>query len=298
MKKALLGLLAVLFLVFIIGCSSEEESNATADQEEAKDSDEKGQTITFGVTPWTSTVPPTKIASLILQDMGYEVEEIEAEAGSVYAGLARGDIDVFMDSWLPGQSNYLEKFSDKIEKVALSYDDADSGLVVPKYMEDINDIGDIKGKEDMFNNEIYSVGEGDPATKNIDKVIEGYDLDMVQINSSEGAMMAQAVRMMKKEEPVMFYGWRPHTMFNKYNVKIISNEKTPEYFNASTVNVIANKELKENDSDVYNFLSNWSISLKDVEEMITMIDSGDEPEEVAREWIDNNQEKVEEMIEK
>ena len=88
------------------------------------------------------------------------MKEVDADVGAVYAGLSRGDIDIFMDSWLPGQKQYFEKYSDSIEKVAVSYDDAASGFTVPDYMEDINDVGDLKGKEDMFDNELLSIGKG------------------------------------------------------------------------------------------------------------------------------------------
>src|SRR5699024_11795104 len=71
-------------------------------------------------------------------------------------------------------------------------------------MEDINDVGDLIGREDEFNNEILSIGKGDPATENLDKVIDGYDLDVKQVNSSEGGMMAEVIRKMEKEEPVLF----------------------------------------------------------------------------------------------
>ncbi len=280
--------MSILFLIGIIGCSN--------DAEEKQGSDGGDTTITFGVTPWTSTVPPTKIASLILQDLGYNVEEIEADAGNVYAGLSKGDLDVFMDSWFPAQEHYVEKYSDSIEAIAVSYDEADSGFVVPEYMEDINDVADLRGKEDLFGNEAYTIEEGDPAMENLNKVIEGYGIDITQVNSSEGAMMAMAIKKMENEEPVLFYGWRPHTMFNKHDVKILTNDETPEYFSGSSINVITNKELKEKASEVYEFLTNWSISLEDVEEMIAQIDDGQDPEEVAREWIDNNEDKVNEML--
>lgn len=292
MKKVLFSLMIAMFVIGIVGCSSDGEAEDSTGQKPEGNK----ETITFGVTPWTSTVPPTKIASIIVQEMGYEVNEIEADAGNVYAGLSRGDLDVFMDSWFPAQEHYVEKYSDNIESIAVSYDEADSGLVVPNYMEDINDVGDLKGKEDLFNNEAFTIEEGDPAMENLDDMIKRYELDIKQVNSSEGAMMAAAIKKMEKKEPVLFYGWRPHTMFNKYDAKILTNEKTPQYFSGSSINVIANKSLKEKAPEVYEFLTNWSIPLEDVEEMIANIDDGQEPEVAAQEWIDNNQEKVKEMI--
>ncbi|MFB4168315.1 glycine betaine ABC transporter substrate-binding protein [Virgibacillus sp. JSM 102003] len=294
MKKILLSSLTALLLLMVVGCSSDSSSEASADDQNTEGNETK-QTITFGVTPWTSTVPPTEIARIIIEDMGYKVEETQADAGSVYVGLSRGDIDVFMDSWLPAHNVYLEKYSENISDTAVSYDNADAGWVVPKYMEDVNSIGDLKGKEDSFNNEMYAIEEGASATKIIDEAIKGYGLDMKQINSSEGGMMAQAMRKMQSKEPVVFYGWRPHTMFNKFDIKMLKDPKG--FFDTASVHVITNNQLKEDAPDAYKFLSNWSIPIDDVETMIGKIeDEGMKPEKVAQNWIDNNQDKVNKML--
>lgn len=287
MKKILWTAILILLTVFAAACSSD-----TAETEEGT-AGESQETITFGMTPWTSTVPPTKVAGLILEDMGYEVEETEADAGSVYMGLSRGDVDVFMDSWLPMHQNYLDKFEDSIESASVSYPEANTGWVVPAYMDDINSIEDLKGREDEFGNEFYGLEKGASATEETNEIIEAYDLDFTQVNSSEGGMLAQAQRSIEKEEPVIFYGWRPHTMFNKFDLKVLKNDKG--FFETSSVEVIINKELKENAPEAYEFLSNWNISIDDVEEMIVKIEEGGDPEEVAQEWIDNNPEKVAEM---
>ncbi|QGH33621.1 glycine/betaine ABC transporter substrate-binding protein [Gracilibacillus salitolerans] len=290
MKKVVLTMMTALLVMFIVGCSQQSDE-ANGDEAGA----EEKQTITLGVTPWTSTVPPTEIAQIILEDMGYNVEQTQADAGSTYIGLSRGDIDVFMDGWFPVHDVYIEKYSDTIEETAVSYPEADSGLVVPTYMEDVNSIEDLKGIEANLSNEIYGIEEGASITGEIDGLIESYELDVTQVNSSEGGMIAQAMRKMESEEPVVFYGWRPHTMFNKFDIKVLEDPKG--IFETASVKVITNNEIQETAPDAYAFLSNWSISIDDVEEMIVKIEEEEIPaEEVAQEWIDNNQDKVDEML--
>ncbi|SFE81883.1 glycine betaine ABC transporter substrate-binding protein [Alteribacillus iranensis] len=293
MKKVLFSLMTVLLILMIAGCGAgdtEEENNEEAAEENTKD-----QTITFGVTPWTSTVPPTKIARLIVEDMGYEVEEISADVSSIYVGLSRGDISAYMDSWMPVHETYLNKYEENVEKTAKSYGPTESGVVVPEYMEDVEKVSDLKGKEEMLDHTFYGLEKGGSNAEVIDDFIEEYDLDLEQLNSSEGGMLAEARRHMTDEEPVVFYGWRPHTMFNKMDIKVLEDEKKVK--EDSSVYVMTNKELKESAPDVYEFLSNWSIEIDDLEEMMMKIeDEGQDPEEVAREWVDNNQDKVNEMI--
>ncbi len=287
MKKILFVTMIALIVAVLAACGSDNEETGEASGAEQ-------ETITFGVTPWTSTVPPTKIAGLILKDMGYEVVETSADAGSVYTGLSRGDLDVFMDAWLPMHDNYINKYEDNLDLTAVSYPEADTGWTVPTYMEDVNSLEDLKGREDEFGNEFYGIESGAGASIESDEILKAYEFDMEQINSSEGGMLAQAQKMMADEEPVVFYGWRPHTMFNKFDLKVLTNEQG--FFETSSVEVVTNKELKENAPEAYEFLSNWNISLDDVEEMIVKIEEGGDPEEVAQEWIDNNQDKVDEML--
>jgi len=288
MRKLLFLAMIALLAAVLVACGSDnEEASGEAEGAEQK-------TITFGVTPWTSTVPPTKVAGLILKDMGYEVVETSADAGSVYTGLSRGDLDVFMDAWVPIHQTYLDKYEDNISSISVSYPDGETGWTVPTYMEDINSVEDIKGREDEFGNEFYGIEAGAGATIESNEILEAYDFDMTQVNSSEGGMLAQAQKMMADEEPVVFYGWRPHTMFNKFDLKVLTNEKG--FFETSSVEVITNNELKENAPEAYEFLSNWSISIDDVENMIVKIEDGGDPEKVAQEWIDNNQDKVDEML--
>src|SRR5699024_3114257 len=187
--------------------------------------DTKDEVLIFGKTPWTSTVPPTEIAKIILEDMGYTVEEEEADVGVVFAGLGSGDIDIFMDYWNANHNLLYEKFEDSLETLSTSYENAEWGLAVPEYMEGVDDIGDLKGIEDTVNHEVIAIEAGEPAVEDVPKVLEEYDLDMEMINSSEAAMIAATKVKVAAEEPVVLFAWRPHSMFNQMDIKLLTNEK-------------------------------------------------------------------------
>lgn len=273
--------LALTFTLALAGC-------ANAD-------DEKDVTLTFGVTPWTSTVPPTEVAKLILQDMGYEVKLQNADAGVVYTGLAGGDLDIFMDAWLPDMhKNYMEQYGDKLVDTAISYNEGELGWVIPKYVENINSVDDIVGNEDLFDGKIYGIEEGAGMTMTSAEMIEAYGLDLEYVASGEPAMLTQAQKMIQKEEPVLFLGWRPHDMFAKWDLKVLPGSKG--YFKTSEVHVITTKGLEEKAPEAFNFLKNWSMPVGDIEQMILDINNGADPEERAQQWIDENQDKVNAML--
>jgi|SRR5699024_272007 len=209
--------------------------------------------------------------------------------------MANEDLDIFLDYWEPQHEHYLEEYSDSVEVVSTSYENADWGLAVPKYMEDVNDVGDLKGKEDTLNNEVLAIEQSDPAVEDIPHVVDAYDLDLEALHSSEAAMLTGAKSKIENEEPVVLFAWRPHSMFDLLDIKLLTNEKATEYFESSAVRTVAHKGLKEKEPEVYEFLSNWELPIDDVEDMIFKIDNGENPADVAETWIDENQDKVDKM---
>ncbi|MCD8501569.1 MAG: glycine betaine ABC transporter substrate-binding protein [Bacillaceae bacterium] len=256
MKTLKLSIILCLTLLLAIGCGAadqQQEGGTTQDQ-----------SITFGMTPWTSTIPPTTIAMLLLEEMGFEVNQIEADAGGVYTGLSRGDIDVFMDAWLPDMhANYMEQFGNNIEQTSISYPNGELGWVVPTYVDEVNTIDDLKGNEAMFGGEMYGIEEGAGMTFTSREMIEEFDLDLQYVASSEGGMLAQVARTIGAERPVLFVGWRPHPMFVDYELKILEGQE--EFFATSEVHVLTNIDFKDRVPEAYEFLSRWSIDVGDIE---------------------------------
>ncbi|MCY6958108.1 glycine betaine ABC transporter substrate-binding protein [Clostridium brassicae] len=288
------SILLILIVSIFVGCGATTKQGTENKNTTDEIVENKNATITFGVTPWSSTVPPTQIAKKILQDMGYTVKEISADAGGVYAGLSTGDIDVFMDAWLPDMhKNYMKKFGTNIDDVSVSYPNGELGWVVPTYVKDVNSIEDIKGKESQFGGKIYGIEEGAGMTMTSKEMIKAYGLDLQYVASSEGGMLAQASKLIKDKKPVIFLGWRPHPMFVNYDLKVLKDPKG--YFKASEVHVLTHKGLKNKAPEAYAFLSKWNIDVEDIEKMIVEIDGGKAPEDVAAEWIKQHKDKVNAM---
>lgn len=275
----------MLFSTALIGCSSGEEDNA-----------EKPETIVIGVTPWTSTLIPSHIVNILLGDMGYDVKLQNADAGVVYTGLAQGSINVYMDAWLPDtHKSYMDEYGKDIDDVSVSYYDGDLGWVVPTYV-DIDTIEEIKGNEDLFDGKVIGIDTGAGMTTTSIEMIDKYDLDLDYITSSEAAMLAQATKDIANEKPILFLGWHPHSMFAMWDLKILTDAENT--FKTQEIHVLASTDLKERAPEAYEFLSNWSIDVEEIEEMILKLESNPrlKAEEVAQEWIDNNQDKVNEML--
>jgi glycine betaine/proline transport system substrate-binding protein len=298
MRKLTLSVLSIVCSVGLLlsGCGSSATSGSS-DQSAAEASGQASKTVTIGVTPWTSTVPPTYVAKSLLEKMGYQVKLQNADAGVVYAGLSKGDINVFMDAWLPDMhKNYMDKYGKTIDDVAVSYPNGELGWVVPSYVKGINSMADLKGKESLFDGKVYGIEEGAGMTMTSKKMIKAYGLNLQYQSSSEAGMLSQAKKMIAQKKPILFLGWRPHTMFAKWDLKILKDPKG--FFKTSEVHVLTNKGFDKQAPDAYNFLKHWKMPVKDIESMILKIENGAKPEEVAKQWIAEHPEQVKQMMAK
>ncbi|AOM83468.1 glycine betaine ABC transporter substrate-binding protein [Salisediminibacterium beveridgei] len=256
-------------------------------------------TIVFGQTAWTSTEAPTEIVRQILEEMGYDVDISLLDQPVIFEGMQNQDVDFFMDAWLPYTEAALwEEYEDELIQVTTSYEDVPLGWVVPESVP-FDSISDLEGNADMFDGEVVTIGEGAGIVDISREVIEDetYGLDDYElIPSSEAAMLGVMETKMQSQEPFILTGWRPHSMFSRYDLKFLED---PEgHFNYDNVYVLSYDGIQEDHPEAYALLSQWSISVSDLEDMMYEYEHHEVPfEETAAAWIEENRDRVDEMIE-
>ncbi len=298
MKKTLLFFMLTLLLLIGAACGNETSSNSEGtNSEDNSEASAEDKTITFGMTGWTSTEAPTNIAKLILEEAGYDVKFTVMDQPLIFKGLKEKEIDFFMDAWLPyTEATLWSKYEDSLQKVATSYENVPLGWVVPEYVEE-NTIAELKGNAEKYENRVVTIAPGAGIVTLSEDVISEYGLDKFKLmTSSESAMMAEVETHIKNKEPIVFTGWRPHSMFSKYDLKFLEDEK--EIFKADNVYVLSYKGFEEDHPEVYDIMSKWSIEVEDLEEMMLQYEENDIPfEESAKAWIEENRSKVDAMLE-
>lgn len=283
-------------LLLLVACGGEDADSTKKEPTSESDKD-KNETIVFGHAGWTSTEVPTEIAKQILEEVGYDVEITLLDQPLIFEGLINEEIDFFMDAWLPYTEEALwEEYGDDLIKVAESYTDAPLGWVVPSYVEE-DTIEEIKQNPEKFDNTIYTIDAGAGIATIAEEVLVEYGLeDDYEISySSEAAMIGQLDASIAQEEPVIVTGWRPHSIFTQFDLKFLEEPK--EIYKYDTIYVISYNDIEEKHPEAFNILSNWSIEIDDLEEMMYEYEMNDIPfEDLAAEWIDENRDKVDEMI--
>lgn len=109
--------------------------------------------------------------------------------------------------------------------------------------------------------------------------------------SSTAAMTSALARAIEDERPIVITGWIPHWMFTNFDLKFLDDPENV-FGDAENINTIVRKGLAEDKPSAYQFLNNFYWTPDDMSEVMLEVNNGVDPEEAAREWIENNQDTV------
>lgn len=284
-------------LIVLSACGSDDKENTEGNTKKQETEDNKE--ISIGLDPYDYSTVPAYLSQVILEQEDYEVEIVEADTGVLYEALSSQDIDAFIDIWSPNlHAEYLEKYGDSIVTAGTLFNDMPFGVGVPSYMEDINTIEDVVDNPELFDNEIYAIEPGSGMALTTVKMTEDYEMDEFDIqNSSVAAMLQQLDNKIEKEEGIIFNAWRPHPMFVRHDIKLLEDPR--DSWKKDDVEIGVTPEFEENSPQAFTLFSNMKLDLDMVEDWIMAIDEdGKEPRELAEEWVLENEEIVNEWLEK
>ncbi len=282
-KIVILALIVLLSFSLIVGCSSTSTS------------EDKG-TVKIGYVNWAECVAVSNLWQVILEDQGYTVELTQLDVAPLFVGLSEGDIDVFMDSWLPiTHETYWTEYQDSLEDYGIWYEEpAKIGIVVPQYVT-IDSIEEMNAQSDKFGNQIVGIDPGAGIMKATDRANESYDLGFEVLQSSESAMMAALDKAYQNNEWIAITGWSPHWMFAEYELKYL-DDPMGEYGESEEIHTLANKEFSTQQPEVAAMLKNFSMSDQQIGSLEALINEGMTPTEAAEQWISENQDIVDSWI--
>lgn len=287
-NKALLvvGLVSML-AILVPGCMEGEDEVSEGDIT-------KGE-VSIGYVLWDGEIASTNVLKQVYEQVGYEVDIIAVDAGPLYQGLANGDFDFTVSSWLPvTQKGYWDKYGDQIDYVGPNLEGCKCGLVVPSYVT-IDSIEELNSVKDNFNGEIMGIEPGAGIMQNTEDAIEAYDLDFELKSSSSAAMATSLKKSVDNGEWIVVTLWSPHWAFNRWDLKYL-DDPLRIYGEGEKATTLARKGLKEEKPEVYGIASRFEWSQDDIQSVMTDIEDGMSEEEAASKWIANNSDKVAEWI--
>jgi glycine betaine/proline transport system substrate-binding protein len=289
-----LGLVTGLSLtLFAAGCGSDNDSSKGSDDA----GKEEGKDIELTYVEWDSEIASTNVIGKVLEDQGYNVKLTPLDNAVMWQAVANGEADGMVAAWLPATHGDLyEEYKDQLDELGENLEGAKIGLVVPEYM-DVDSIADLDSIADDVDKKITGIEPGAGVVQAAENSLDDYDLDGWEVQtSSSGAMATELGEAYKKEKPIVVTGWTPHWKFSKYDLKYLDDPKGT-FGEAETINTMVREGLKDDMPNAYKILDQFKWDSDDMEEVMLEIQDGADPRDAAADWVEDNQDKVDEWTE-
>lgn len=298
--------------------TAEEPAAQATDAPAAADGGEK-ITIKLAENPWSASMINANVAKILLEEqLGYPVEIVTIDENAQWASLATGDLSASLEVWPSGHAENIAQYIDGqhvVENGGPLGPVGKIGWYTPSYMIAKNPaLATWEGFKDPTVAAQYATAEtgdlgqflgGDPSWVQYDgDIIRNLELPLqVVFAGSEQAILAALDAAYSREEPILFYFYKPHSAFAKYDLtEVALPEHTEECYAAAEsggVNCDYPSDvlfkifwagLAEAAPDAYTVLKNMNYSTEEQIKMVAAVDTdGKTAEEAAREWLAANE---------
>ncbi|AQQ72278.1 Glycine betaine/carnitine transport binding protein GbuC precursor [Limihaloglobus sulfuriphilus] len=282
--KSLVIVIAALMAVFA-GCKTE-----TAEET-------KEITLAY-VEGWAEGPAMTYVMKDMLESSGYSVTVQKAAVDLIFASMARGDVDAFMDTWMPvTHGEKVKKFGEKIVKLGTNYDSARIGLVVPQYVT-IDSITELNDNAEKFNGRIVGIDSGAGIMKKTQEATESYGLKLELMPSSGVAMLSELQKAIGENNWIVVTGWSPHFKFARWELKYLEDPKGT-YGETETIETWARQGLETDDPFAAELLANFTLDDSQMSDLLLkMSEAKGNEAAVAKQWIADNKALVDSFMPK
>ncbi len=287
MRHLATRLLLALGLIFTLLATS-ATARAAADPPSCQD-------VRLSDVGWTDVTATTTLLSQVLADLGYKPSIRVLSVPVTINGMARGDVDVFLGNWMPAQQSLITPFlaSGAIEHVRANLTDARYTLAVPTYLYDegLKNFSDIARFGQQLDHKIYGIEPGNDGNALVIGMIKKNMFgtgDFRIVESSEQGMLSEVERAVKKHRAIVFLGWQPHPMNERFDMKYLAGGDDvfgPNYGGA-TVNTLVRKDYLKQCPNVARLLKNLSFEVEEENTLMGRMEGNGNAKDIVRDWLD------------
>ncbi|MBZ5486167.1 glycine betaine ABC transporter substrate-binding protein [Halomonas aquamarina] len=254
------------------------------------------QTINLAYVEWSSEVASTNVMAAVLEQAGYDVQLTSLSAAAMFQALSTGDADAIVAAWLPTtHADYMERIGDKVEDLGPNLDGTKLGLVVPSYTE-VDSIEELNDNADIFNSEIIGIDPGAGLMGLAEDVVDTYDLGLRLRSGSDATMVAALGNAISNEEDIVVTSWTPHWMFARWDLKYLEDPENV-FGGAEQIHTVVRAGLEDDMPEAYAILDAFEWTPEQMGDVMLMNqEEGSDPYENAKQWVEDNQDVVEQWL--
>ncbi|MFW6364265.1 MAG: BCCT family transporter, partial [Spirochaeta sp.] len=313
----LTGKLSVVLLVTagILGCTPQDSDEAAETGREARQFDRREQVIRLAYVDWSSEVASAHLIQAVLQErLGYRVELIETDAEGMWRMVSQGEADLLAGAWLPAtHAEYMQQYGETLDNLGPNLSGARIGLVVPvsvpgrqtgeeartgRDLVTITSIPQLMEHAGRFNGRIAGIESGAGIMTRAEEAMEAYDLQtrfrLVELD--EQRMLERVNEAVRREEWIVFTGWSPHWIFERYNLRFLEDPESV-FGGTERVHTIVRQGFSDEFPAAYAALQRMQWEPEELERlMIWIYEDDDDPYAQAQRWLRTHEQKVDDWL--
>ncbi len=253
--------------------------------------DTKASKIKIGYVPWDEDIAVSYLWKQVLEEEGYDVELTQLDVAPVFEGVSSGDLDLFLDVWLPDvHADYWAEYSENLEDLGPWYYDVLTTWAVPEYV-DIDSIEDLVGRESEFDGRVVGIEPGAGLMRlSIENVLPEYGLEGYEVlEGSTSTMLAELDRSIKDEKPIIVTMWHPHWAYSVYPIKDLEDPKG-SLGDRGEIRSVARPGFTEDHPDIAKWFNAFEMNddqLGGLEDIMMNKYSAGEEEKAVEEWLND-----------
>lgn len=257
--------------------------------------------IRFGVPPWPGITVKSEVASQLLETLGYSTQQRQLAVSVILSAASKGDLEVYLAGWYPQEADMLAPLlaNGTIIEIVDNVPSALTGIAVTDnaWQAGVRNITDLDKHAGRFNSRIYGIEAGSGINDAVLSVIDDdrFGLgDWKLQESSSPAMLAQVGQQIEAGNWAAFIGWQPHWMNVTYNMHYLKDSDDSGAAELEgRVATVVRSDLAELDPNAARFFKQFVVGSEIQSEWVNAY-SRDEraADEVASEWISENQDTV------
>ena len=307
------SLVAALVLALCLGAAACGDSG---DESAASGGDGGTVDLKVGQFSWTAAAVQVQILAAIAAEypeLGVgKIEPVQLDPAAGWVGIQRGDVDLLTEVNLPNQQPFADKAAQDVDLASKVYDGAVQAWFVPRYavegadapLAGLKSIDQLDDYKSQLADTLYDGDAGWITTQQNAKRLAAYGLDYKHAKSSEAALIAQVKRAFSRQEPLLFFFYRPHWLFKQFDV--VQLEEPAPYADgcfeggndrcaipAQASWIAARKDLAERAPKFAALVERVKIPLEEIEALLDEVDSKKrDPADVAKAWVDDHRTEI------
>jgi len=252
------------------------------------------RTVRFADVGWADVTATTGLAGQLVAGLGYTPKITVLSVPVTFNGMRGKDVDVFLGNWMPMQTADRKPFLDdhSVEVVRVNLADARYTLAVPAYLygQGLTDFRSIAKFAGPLGHKIYGIEAGNDGNRLVLGMIHANTFglgDFQLIESSEQGMLAEVERAVRTKSPIVFLGWQPHPMNDRFAMRYLTGGDSVfgPNFGSATVSTNVRAGYLRQCPNIGRLLHNLAFAVGDENALMQGVHDAGDPAIAARTWL-------------